>query len=162
MMLAPQGKAAKSLVVAVRPMRAADVPTVLSILHESPEATMWSEKSLLEWPSHGDIFVAEQKACVAGVLISRTAADELEILNLAVARAQRRQAVGSQLVKAALDRAFTLGAKRVYLELRTTNAGGFAFYMHMGFEERGRRPNYYRNPPEDAILLVLHRPETIR
>jgi ribosomal-protein-alanine N-acetyltransferase len=43
--------------------------------------------------------------------------------------------------------------------VRASNAGGIAFYARMGFRECGRRPNYYRDPMEDAVLLVSHREE---
>ena len=160
-MVAPGEKSDKVLAVCIRPMRSIDVPAVLSILRESPEATMWTEGSLLEWSAKGDVSVAERDGRVVGILIARVASDELEILNLAVLRTHRRQGVASQLVRAAHDRAFAAGTRRAYLELRASNEVGWAFYKQLGYQACGRRSNYYRDPVEDAVLLVLHKADKI-
>jgi ribosomal-protein-alanine N-acetyltransferase len=138
-------------------MSAFDVPSALSILAESPEASMWSEVSLLESASKGIAWAAVLNGNVVGVLIGRIAADEFEILNLAVSKGNRRQGIATKLVRHAIDSAITEGARRSYLEVRASNAAGLALYARMGFQICGRRANYYGNPPEDAVLLVLHR-----
>jgi len=147
-----------SAVISIREMRPTDVPAALAILRESPEAAMWSENSLMEGCSRGNTWVAVVDGNIAGVLIAQTAADELEILNLAIKGAQRRKGVASNLVNARLERAFAQGVRGVYLELRASNSSALAFYGNLGFQICGRRVNYYRNPAEDAILMVLHRP----
>lgn len=143
----------------VRLMSASDASAAHSILMESPEASIWSEESLLESVSQGIAWVAELDGQVAGILIGRIAADEFEILNLAVAKACRRRGIATQLVRSALEYAGTAGARRTYLEVRASNAGAIALYTRMGFRDCGRRPNYYGNPIEDAVLLVSHRDE---
>jgi ribosomal-protein-alanine N-acetyltransferase len=145
--------------VAVRRMRESDAFAAISILMESPEASIWSRESLLESASHGVALVAELDCSVAGLLVGRLAADEFEILNLAVASAQRRRGAATQLVAASLQSARNSGANRVYLEVRASNAVAIAFYARLGFEVCGRRTNYYRDPVEDAVLLVFHNRE---
>jgi ribosomal-protein-alanine N-acetyltransferase len=93
---------------------------------------------------------------LAGILIGRRAADEFEILNLAVGREFRRRGVATQLVRAALEFAEAAGARQTYLEVRAFNEGGIEFYTRLGFQKCGRRTNYYRDPVEDAVLLVFH------
>ena len=151
----PREKASDVTVLGVRPMSASDISAALFILEESPEAARWSSASLLESVCSGISWVAELDARVAGILIGRAAADEFEILNLAVAKLFRRRGVATRLVTAALHSAKTAGARQTYLEVRASNEGGVAFYTRMGFRESGRRANYYRDPPEDAVLLVL-------
>ena len=143
----------------IRPMSAADVAPALIILKESPEASMWSRESLLESITQGNAWAAELDGALAGFLIGRVAADEFEILNLAVGKASRRRGVATKLVRAAIEFAQTAGARQSYLEVRASNEGGTAFYTRIGFLVSGRRPNYYRNPAEDAVLLVLHNSE---
>jgi [ribosomal protein S18]-alanine N-acetyltransferase len=155
-MLSPGEKIGNSPAVSVRRMSASDVSAALSILEESPEASIWSRESLLESASQGIAWAAELDGRVAGILIGRVAADEFEILNLAVGKACRRRGVATQLVSAALEYARTAGVLQTYLEVRASNEGGIALYMRKGFRVCGRRPNYYRNPTEDAVLLVLH------
>jgi ribosomal-protein-alanine N-acetyltransferase len=136
-------------------MSASDVSAALSILKESPEASIWTRESLLDSANRRNAWVAELGGSFAGILIGRVAADEFEVLNLAVAKARRRRGVATQLVEVALEDARIAGARQTYLEVRASNKGGIALYERLGFRVCGRRSNYYRDPIEDAILLVL-------
>jgi ribosomal-protein-alanine N-acetyltransferase len=158
-MPAPSEKVGHPLAVKVRRMSVSDASAAHSILKESPEASTWSKESLLESVSQGIAWAAELEGGVAGILIGRAAADEFEILNLAVVKACRRRGIATQLASFALEYARRAGARRTYLEVRASNEGGIAFYKRMGFHDCGRRPNYYREPIEDAVLLVLHKEE---
>jgi len=153
MMRAVAKNGRRSSSVVVRRMIASDVPALLAILGESPEASMWTEASLLEEASEGCTWTAEIGKQVVGFIAVRIAADEHEILNLAVARAYRRQGVGTKLVKTALAWSRTAGAAKTFLEVRSTNLNAIAFYERLGFTLYGRRPNYYRHPTDDAALL---------
>jgi [ribosomal protein S18]-alanine N-acetyltransferase len=155
MMRPSSKKLSDTSAVTLRRMSAADVSAALSILEESPQAAMWSRESLLESASRGTSWSAELDGRVAGILIGRIAADEFEILNLAVAKAHRRRGIATQLFTVALESARAAGARETYLEVRASNEGGIAFYSRMGFRVSGRRPNYYRDPVEDAVLLAL-------
>jgi ribosomal-protein-alanine N-acetyltransferase len=158
-MPAPSEKVGNPRGVTVRRMSASDASAAHSILKESPEASTWSTESLLESVSQGIAWAAELDGRIAGILIGRVAADEFEILNLAVGKAGRRRGIATQLVSFALEYARRAGARRTYLEVRASNEGGIAFYTRMGFRDCGRRANYYRDPLEDAVLLVLHKEE---
>ena len=46
-------------------------------------------------------------------------------------------------------------AAEVDLEVRASNRPALSFYRSLGFEETGRRPRYYLDPAEDAILMRL-------
>jgi len=142
-------------------MSVQDVHAGLCILKESPEASLWSEKSLAESAAQGRSWVAECDRVVKGILIGRVAADEFEILNLAVALDARRQAIATLLVHAAMEHARAAGAVRTYLEVRASNHGAIAFYEQVGFVACGRRPHYYRHPTEDAILLRWNQTEIV-
>ena len=155
-MFAPGEKIGDGPAVTVRRMAASDASAAHLILKESPEASIWSNESLSESVSRGIAWSAELDGRVAGILIGRVAADEFEILNLAVGKECRRRGIATQLVRSALEQVRAAGARRTYLEVRASNAGGIAFYARMGFRECGRRPNYYRDPMEDAVLLVSH------
>ncbi|HEV7966808.1 MAG TPA: ribosomal protein S18-alanine N-acetyltransferase [Candidatus Acidoferrales bacterium] len=155
-MHSPVRKSKDSSALTVRPMSTSDVAAAFSILEESPEAALWSRASLQESASHGTAWVAELDRRVVGILIGRVAADEFEILNLAVGQACRRRGIATQLLSAAFESARSAGARQAFLEVRASNEGGIAFYMRMNFRICGCRPNYYRNPVENAVLLVLH------
>jgi len=156
-MQAPGEKTRATSSMKIRQLSASDVPVALSILEESPEASIWSRESLLKCASQGISWAAELDGRVVGILIGRAAADEFEILNLAVGKALRRRGVATQLVRAAVESARIAGARQFYLEVRASNEGAIALYKQMGFYISGRRRNYYSNPMEDAVLLVLHK-----
>lgn len=147
----------------VRRMSAAHVPQAHAILKESPEASIWSTESLLESIGTGFGWVAERDGSAAGLVIGfvigRLVADQFEILNLAVERASRRRGIATQLVKAMLEDAWGAAARQAFLEVRASNEGAIALYARLGFRVWGRRVKYYRNPVEDALLLVSHNGE---
>jgi ribosomal-protein-alanine N-acetyltransferase len=155
--MSASGKASRGTAeITIRKLAASDVPAVLAILRESPEASAWSEESLLELASVvPTVWVADLNGVVAGFLIGRSAADEFEILNMAVSRAHRRSGIGSKLLETALEFSRTAGSASAYLEVRASNAPAIALYARHGFTECGRRAQYYRDPIEDAVLLSL-------
>jgi len=160
-MFSPDEKIANRSAVIVRLAAPSDVLDVHSILRESPEASVWPMESLLGSVPQGEIWTAEMDGRLAGILIGRVAADEFEILNLAVSREFRRRRIASQLMRAALESAKIAGARKTFLEVRASNEGGIQFYERLGFQTCGRRLNYYRDPVEDAIQMVFHNGESI-
>jgi len=97
--------------------------------------------------------VAEVAGEVGGYVVALDAADEGEILNLAVAPGGRRIGLGRALVEAILGMLKDREVSHVYLEVRESNAPARALYAAQGFREVGRRKAYYRRPVEDAIVL---------
>jgi len=142
-------------IVPIRGMISVDAPAVLSILQESPEASLWSENGVLESIIHGMAWIAEQDGRVAGFLIGRVVADEFEILNMGVAAACRRQGIASRLVREALERARMAGARNAHLEVRASNEAAISLYRRHGFQQQGRRDGYYQYPQEDALLFSM-------
>jgi ribosomal-protein-alanine N-acetyltransferase len=131
-----------------------EVGRVASLFAETPEASHWSAQDVAELEASGTrIWVDVQESKLAGAVASREAAGETEILNLAVAPGWRRRGIGLLLMETALESAASAGVGKVFLEVRESNAGARAFYSRLGFAESGRRPNYYREPAEDALLL---------
>jgi ribosomal-protein-alanine N-acetyltransferase len=92
---------------------------------------------------------------VLGYLIARVIADEAEILNLAVTPDARRRGIGSALLQAGLDHCTRHRVTAVFLEVRESNQQARALYGAHGFRAVGQRAGYYRNPPEDAMVLRL-------
>jgi ribosomal-protein-alanine N-acetyltransferase len=100
-------------------------------------------------------WVAELNGVPAGFLFGRIAADEFEILNMAVSAAHRRSGIASKLLESSLEFSRIASCVRVYLEVRASNGPAGALYARHGFTECGRRVKYYRDPVEDAVLLSL-------
>jgi ribosomal-protein-alanine acetyltransferase len=138
----------------IRRLVISDIPTVLAILQESPEAAAWSRESLLQLVLiQPEAWVAERNGGIVGFLIGRVAAGEFEILNMAVSRAQRRSGVGSKLLGFAIEFSRSAGSARAYLEVRASNGPAISLYARHGFTECGRRTRYYREPDEDALVF---------
>lgn len=136
---------------APRPAGAADAP-VLAALHARafPPAERWGSDALrllLEMPGAYALLLPEK-----GFLLARVAADEAEILTLAVAPPARRQGVGGALLAAALVRALAAGAATMFLEVSVANTPARALYAAAGFAESGRRRRYYADG-SDALVL---------
>jgi len=91
---------------------------------------------------------------IAGYVCMYMAADEGEITNVAVAGDSRGAGIGSALLDNLTDRAKEHGIEKIFLEVRESNAPAIALYTKYDFEQNGLRKNFYRNPTENAILMV--------
>ncbi|MEM0906262.1 MAG: GNAT family N-acetyltransferase [Pseudomonadota bacterium] len=80
-----------------------------------------------------------------GFITVRCAADEAEILTMAVAPRQRNAGVGRLLLEAALRHLYAERVREVFLEVDPHNEPAMALYRHMGFETVGERRDYYGN-----------------
>jgi [ribosomal protein S18]-alanine N-acetyltransferase len=88
-----------------------------------------------------------------GFLSARVSAQELHINNIGVHEAARRRGVGNALMRTAVAAAVRQGARTAILEVRAGNVAAQSLYRRYGFEVVGRRRHYYREPPEDALLM---------
>lgn len=115
----------------------------------------WSEKSIASELSNKLALwlVAEEDGRVAGYIGSQTVPDESDMMNVAVHPDYRRRGIAEALVVALCDALREQGSVSLTLEVRASNEPAKALYQKLGFEQVGRRPNYYRNPKEDALIL---------
>lgn len=138
-----------------------------ALIHRRVFETPWDEAALCDL-MNGDgarTFVVKKtpRGRAAGFVLGRIAADESEILTLAVLPEWRRQGAGRALVEALIETLRRDGARRLFLEAAVSNRPALALYRDLGFVETGRRPDYYERkgkPPEDALVLArdLHEP----
>ncbi len=134
---------------AIRRGGADDLDAVAAIQESSPGAARWKVADYLEQ----DFRVAIEGNRVVGFLVARSlAADEQEILNLAVTPDSRRKGVA----RALLDHAFKGFRGAVFLEVRESNDAAQEFYKSLGFKELSKRAGYYDSPPESAIVMKFH------
>ena len=133
-----------------------DADAVSAIATQAPAAADWSKESYLRFArEEGSLdLVLELNSQIQGFLVGRLAADQAELLNLAVIPAQRRKGAGTALLAKALEEWISRGAKTVYLEVRESNTGAIAFYEKHGFAVVGRRKGYYREPDEPALTMA--------
>lgn len=136
----------------LRPMRAADLPVVMEIDAESLprpwSAALWREE--LESP-FGSYMVLENGGVIVAHIGTKTVADELHVMTVAVRPRYRRRGYARAMISAAI--AATSEARHVHLEVRPGNIAARTLYESMGFVVTGRRPRYYGD--EDAVLMTL-------
>jgi len=93
---------------------------------------------------------------LVGFILSRIAADEAEILSIAVASARRGKGLARRMLDLNLRRLAGLGARAVFLEVDEGNMPARKLYQRAGFREVGRRPGYY-SEGKGATALILRR-----
>ncbi len=97
--------------------------------------------------------VAVEGDCVAGYVGSQTVMGETDMMNIAVHPDFRRRGVAEALVNALTVELKRMESKCLTLEVRASNEAAKKLYDKLGFSQIGRRPNYYRHPREDALIL---------
>jgi ribosomal-protein-alanine N-acetyltransferase len=140
-------------------MEPEDCAAIVVIQSASWEASHWSAADYEDLASRSRTgWVAEEigsePKTLAGFIVVGHAADEMEILSLAVAPAHRRRGVARMLLAEAKREGREAGARTIWLEVRSSNENARRFYEATGFSVAGRRPKYYRNPDEDALTLT--------
>ena len=118
-------------------------------------ADPWSEMSIASelqsiW-SYWVVAVNDDQ--VVGYIGSQSSIDETDIMNVAVHPDWRRRGIAEKLIDALIEELKKRGSHALLLEVRASNAPAIALYEKLGFQQVGRRKNYYRNPKEDALIL---------
>lgn len=90
---------------------------------------------------------------VLGYIGSQSVLGEADMMNLAVSEDHRRQGIAQALVLALMEQLKRSDVYRLTLEVRVSNASAISLYEKLGFQQIGRRPNYYYHPKEDALIL---------
>jgi [ribosomal protein S18]-alanine N-acetyltransferase len=143
----------------IRPMTEADVEAVRVIAAGLEDAPHWDAKAYQAaiaraQSQRGIALVAEDsQLLVAGFVIGGIVAPEAEIESIAVPSTMQRRGIARELLAAFSREAQLLGCSVILLEVRQSNQPGRTFYAASGFAETGRRPAYYANPVEDAVLM---------
>ena len=133
---------------------------LLAALHAACFDDAWSARSIgamLATPGAFGLLAGAGDDGPAGFILLRAAADEAEILSLAVLPAARRRGVGRRLLAEAIDRLVEAGVRRLVLEVAENNAAARGLYAGAGFAEVGRRPGYYRQGPRLVAALIMAR-----
>lgn len=115
----------------------------------------WSENSIASELNNALSFwlVAVEEDTVAGYIGSQTVMGETDMMNVAVHPDYRRRGIGEQLVNCLVEELKKRQSRSLTLEVRASNLPAQKLYEKLGFSEVGRRPRYYRNPKEDALIL---------
>jgi [ribosomal protein S18]-alanine N-acetyltransferase len=151
--------------VRVRAAGVADLDAVVALERSVAEAPHWGAAEYAAIVASGDegvrrcLFVAEVDGRVIGFAVGKAVGSGPEGLgeleSVAVNVAVRRLGVGRTLCGAVVEWCREGGSAVVELEVRAASSGAIALYEGLGFGVVGRRPGYYRDPADDALLMRL-------
>jgi ribosomal-protein-alanine N-acetyltransferase len=151
----------------IRPLIEADLPLVRAWMRDAPKAPVWSDADLaglLTMPPADQrrvrrAWIAEHgRSAKAGFAVATALCipgtpAECELEFVLVPPETRRLGIGRMLIDTVVAWARDLGANEIRLEVRESNAPALRLYEACGFVVAGRRPGYYADPPEDAVLM---------
>jgi [ribosomal protein S18]-alanine N-acetyltransferase len=146
----------------IRPMAPEDLEQVREIDRISfslpwPESAFQYElnanPAALLWVAEAE--VSEKARRVLGMIVAWLIEDEIHIATIAVHPDYRGQGIARRLLTTVLKEGIYKGASQAMLEVRAGNQAAQALYRQFGFEVVSRRPKYYRDNQEDALLMNL-------
>ena len=138
-------------------MEGRDIPEVLEI-DRSSFTLPWTERAYryeVEENKAARCWVATLDDRVVAILVLWIILDEAHIATVATHPHYRRQGLGSRLLTRALVSAREEGTVKALLEVRARHTTAQRLYRDLGFVEVGRRPKYYHDNDEDALLMTL-------
>lgn len=138
-------------------MTQADVDAVLDI-EQAVQTYPWTRGNFVDALDNGYICRVDETEGgeIHGYAILMPVIDEAELLTIGVAAAHQRKGLGREMLTGMLNAAQEKYIRRVFLEVRSSNAAAMALYRSAGFIEIGVRRGYYRNEKgsEDAITMA--------
>ena len=149
--------------VHLRPAIASDLEAILTLERATDLAPHWPPSvyaAILESAiPQRCLFVAEKDNSLAGFAVGllHPAASEriAELESVVVSASARRAGIGRALCRAVFDWSRSQGATELILEVRASSSAAIALYAGLGFTLAARRPRYYRDPNDDALLMRL-------
>ena len=104
-----------------------------------------------------ECWLMEARTGIIGYVVLSCAAGEGHLLNICVAPEHQGHGQGRRLLQQVFEVARWHRLQRVFLEVRPSNPHAIALYDSEGFNEIGRRPNYYPavKGREDGIVMAI-------
>lgn len=116
----------------------------------------WGERDIISTIStEGAMcYTASKDGRLVAYILGRVIAPEGEIYRIAVAPEYRRRGIAYRLLDYTVKTERGRGLEVLFLEVREGNMPAIALYEEYGFKRAGLRKNYYKNPVENAIIMV--------
>ncbi|MFZ0301163.1 MAG: ribosomal protein S18-alanine N-acetyltransferase [Terracidiphilus sp.] len=149
--------------IEIRNLAESDLETVVGLVESLEEAPHWPQETFVqmlsgEFRARRVALVATDASTgeVAGFTFASLVVPEAELESIAVSPAHQRLGIGRQLLAGLVRDLRQAGVETLHLEVRVSNRAAIGLYNSFGFNETGRRPRYYSDPVEDAVLMTLH------
>jgi ribosomal-protein-alanine N-acetyltransferase len=146
----------------IRSMKLEDVPLVYAMAARIAELPRWPLAAYLS--ALDPEAIPQRIALVAdnpvtgmpfGFTMARLVPPQAELEVVAVAPEFQRRGIARRLLAALAEELRYESVTEIDLEVRASNTPALALYRALGFESSGRRPCYYADPEEDAVLMRL-------
>ena len=133
-----------------------DDATAIAQMEEKYFPDPWSKKDIFSYicSEGGMCFTALEDGVPIAYIIGRKIPPEGEIYRIAVREDKRQRGIGYRLLSYGLKTERGSGVETVFLEVRSRNTPARRLYSAYGFVEAGVRKNYYKNPDDDAIVMI--------
>ncbi len=142
--------------ITVREMSPDDVQAI-AVIEKASYTMPWSETSFLSdiYSRHSITRVAELQGKIIAYICIKQVSDEAHLMNLTVDSAYRRQGIATMLFNNVKDDLLANGCRFLYLEVRVSNIAAKEMYEKLNFKIVGTRKDYYLNPQENALIMML-------
>ncbi len=132
-----------------------DAPIIAEI-ERNCFATPWTEEQVKSSDDSTVFFLARVEEKVVGYGGMYTVLDEGYVTNIGVLPDFRRRGIGAKIVKELINFSVEKALSFLSLEVRVSNLAAIELYKSFGFEEVGKRKNFYRLPNEDALIMTRY------
>lgn len=144
----------------IRPMESGDLDAVVALAASLESPPHWPRSAYVtaidpNATPRRIALAAEMDGVLAGFVIVLLIPPEAELETIAVIAGQQRKGIARTLLFALLDELQSRSVTGLALEVRASNLAAQALYRAVGFQDAGRRPGYYAEPAEDAVLMYL-------
>ncbi|HKU24576.1 MAG TPA: ribosomal protein S18-alanine N-acetyltransferase [Candidatus Sulfotelmatobacter sp.] len=136
-----------------------DISQLVELGRASDTAAHWTPRQ------YRDLFEAKRpllvliggagSGTILGFLVARHVAGEWELENIVVSGNERRKGIATKLISSLVKAAREAQGRSILLEVRESNHAARGLYEHVGFQQTGRRKQYYAAPAEDAVLYRM-------
>lgn len=141
--------------ISFRPMTEADLDRVVQI-ESAAFSHPWSRNLFVDGLKSYDCWLMFEGEEQVGHGIIQIILDEAHLLNITVRPQSQGRGLGLRLLEHLMRRALELKAGECFLEVRASNQGAYRLYERYGFNEIGRRRDYYpaAGGREDALVMA--------
>jgi ribosomal-protein-alanine N-acetyltransferase len=139
----------------IRPMRRSDV-TAVALAETQIFPDPWPESAFFEELNRDNrgVLIAEWDGAITGYAVYIITYGEAQLANIAVVPQFRRKSIAKVLINHILKIAKEADCEYIFLDVRPSNKAAINLYQKFGFYELYCRPNYYRSPVEDGLVMV--------
>jgi ribosomal-protein-alanine acetyltransferase len=146
--------------ILIRRMRSEDLERVMAIARSLLGAPQWPRSAYIfalnpnSTPKRIAIVAADEETGTAiGFAVASLLPPQAELETIAVSVDAQRRGTGGKLLSVMAEEMKAAAASEFVLEVRASNRAAIALYRSLGWRENGRRPRYYADPEEDAVLM---------